>query len=143
MGAIPAVHIDCPCGNVLRLREWHAGKEAFCASCGRVLQVPLAPAPAADSTQVWKEQQARPRTFFVDDQLHFACACGKRLKLPKDKGGVTGKCPECGGPVRAPVAWQCPCGEKYALPAELAGRKVRCLACGTKAVLEAPGAKAV
>ncbi len=76
----------CRCGKQLRAEAELAGKRVRCPACRETVQVPSAPAPAADRT----------------DRIEVRCPCGKRLLAPAYAAGRRAKCPACGKALAIP-----------------------------------------
>ncbi|HUW20356.1 MAG TPA: rhomboid family intramembrane serine protease [Sedimentisphaerales bacterium] len=88
-----------------------------------------------------------------EEFIRFACACGKRFKLPAAFAGKTGRCPQCKTPLKIPgqskpqagtagreaekakegvLRLTCSCGKRFRVPLELAGRVGRCPRCNSR-----------
>lgn len=69
--------------------------------------VPIPPVPFVPKT-ISFDPPEQPETIPLESQvpkdefIRFACACGKRLKMPAKYAGKTGKCPKCSARLKIP-----------------------------------------
>jgi hypothetical protein len=69
--------------------------------------VPVPPVPFEPKT-ISIDPVEKPKTIPLapqkpqDEFIRFACACGKRVKMPAKYAGKTGKCPQCNARLKIP-----------------------------------------
>jgi hypothetical protein len=89
------MRIRCSCGKKLKVPAASAGKTAQCPQCQKRFKIPQK-RPVGPQTMPAEPQ--KPKEPFI----RFACSCGKRLKVPADLAGKSGRCPQCQGRLRIP-----------------------------------------
>jgi len=73
-------------------------------------ELPLAPIPPVpfEPKTISIDPVEKPQTIPLEPQkpqdefIRFACACGKRVKMPAKYAGKTGKCPQCNARLKIP-----------------------------------------
>ena len=73
-------------------------------------ELPLAPIPPVpfEPKTISIDPAEQPQTIPLEPQkpqdefIRFACACGKRVKMPAKYAGKTGKCPQCNARLKIP-----------------------------------------
>jgi len=95
------IRTACACGNVIRVTHQYAGRTVRCPRCRQRIVIPdqtdfFGPAPPLldGVTGVLKRPQ--------DHCIQFTCTCGRRLTVPAQHAGRTGKCPRCGVRLKIP-----------------------------------------
>ncbi len=86
------LHVTCACGKSLRLSRQYAGQVVRCPHCQAQITV------GHDRPSTTPADMVTPDDGFI----HFACTCGKRMKIPSQYGGRSGTCPRCGARLRVP-----------------------------------------
>jgi len=84
--------VTCVCGKSLRLSPQYASQIVRCPHCQAEIAV------GRDRPSTAQTDMVTPDDGFI----HFACTCGKRMKVPSQYGGRSGKCPRCGARLRVP-----------------------------------------
>jgi membrane associated rhomboid family serine protease len=111
-------------------------------------QAPAEPSAASVDPEIFFAQKDKPTNEFI----RLKCACGKKLKVPAQFAGRTGRCPQCqkrftipdkrpAEPEAAPqqpqkqkepfIRFTCSCGKRVKVPADFAGKSGRCPRCQT------------
>jgi membrane associated rhomboid family serine protease len=95
------IRTACACGNAIRATRQYAGRTVRCPTCKQPIVIPaktdfFGPAPPRPPAEAPKVKKVR------DDFIHLVCPCGKRMKVPAQYAGRTGKCPHCGARFRVP-----------------------------------------
>lgn len=93
------IRATCSCGNSLSVSWQYAGMIVRCTHCGQRVKIPDVSTPDVSPS---KEAPGRGASLTDDGRIRFACACGRRLKVPARFAGRHGTCPQCGSRLRVP-----------------------------------------
>jgi len=81
------IKVFCSCGKRVKFPVKYAGRTGRCPQCGRAIVIPdAACSPATESAM---------QSSAGDGMIRFSCKCGKKIKVPSEYSGKTGKCPQC------------------------------------------------
>jgi len=73
----------------------YAGKTGKCPRCGSQVRIPAKSGSEREAISLKSEE---PEEEFI----RFSCTCGKRLKMPEEYAGKSGKCPNCKKQIQVP-----------------------------------------
>jgi len=91
----------CSCGNTLSVLWQYAGKAVRCPRCGKTVKIPGRPS-ASQAPGLKLADAAAAQNHPAGKYIRFACACGRRFKVPAIHAGRSGTCPQCGAKVTVP-----------------------------------------
>jgi hypothetical protein len=93
------IRATCSCGTSLSVSWQYAGMVVRCTHCGHRVKIPDAATPDISAS---RQAPGRGASLTDDGRIRFACACGRRLKVPARFAGRHGTCPQCGSRLKVP-----------------------------------------
>jgi len=98
------IKFNCDCGRLLKVSYDHAGMQAKCPACGRVVTIPEFVVPELAEERASSATAVVPPSTDPASQDGLLCDCGfgPLLEVSYDHAGMQAKCPACGRVVTVP-----------------------------------------